>query len=966
MFHRDELHTGVAEGVGNVNPQTGPRIRWTYQVTAPPPETDFAKYRWYSSFPLGDLDGDGTLEVVVTSADNFVLPHRVIALKDTPGQNPPVRELWSFSSPSTDVRFGVDQYSAALADADGDGLLDVLFSSKDGFVRALKGTTGEVIWEYDTDHFIEAGPMIGDLDGDGALEVIVPTDCAPGPECVGQIANGALYVFAANPRGGNPVLWSLEFPFKLDSAEPALVDLDPNDGRNLKAIVFGAWDGKLHVLWSNPDGSIVQNEFDLRQLENLGGHGGGDGSFPNAVVRSTPLLYDFGQGWTAVLGWMPDWNVGWEARIGAVRINADMRAGTVEFTPLWNISRDDWKSSVALLPLPGRNLVVTGYGIGNQENTGNYGRCDWVLGGIIAIDPLTGQVVWENDYGDREGNVRGSPAVADIDGDGAMEVLLTMGCYGKIYAYDGATGAQEWGFQLGPRTIGTPSVGDLDGDGTLEIVVPSYDGKVYALGVGEQPRRPRRRLIPSASTGAATVQVNGAQRYQTFEGFGASLTIFEETGVYNRHDPSQPVVTTATRQQREAIADLLYRQLGLSRLRIFLEDFEPVNDNADPFTFNPSAFDWSVVDAELGFAVLAQPYGLRTPWLTFAMEAGEKQAWLRTSPQACSLNPAMIDEEVEWLLAGALRARQQGMDLQYMTINNEPDLCPPSSFKIEVADYVTIVKRLGARLRAEGLQTMIVVSDGWLPTNAIEYMRAALADPEARAYIGALATHSYDDYSYAAAMMEASAGGRPPSHAAVTVREQIRELSRQYNLPVWMTEVCYCVPQQGLSEFDLVWTRLNHLYDELTITNVAAFDGMNSFFIYRPGVQDEFVNVYFRPDGALDRFELSLYGSLIGHYSRFIVPGSVRLGVSSSDPRVRVVAFQRPDGRVTLVALNDNPYPVTVEVSLTGLNPLPAALSVVTSREGALWQENPDLPLAGGKTQLVLPALSVTSLLEKR
>lgn len=481
MFHRDELHTGVAEGVGNINPQTGPRIRWTYQVTAPPTEADFAKYRWYSSFPLGDLDGDGTLEVVVTTPDNSGEPDRIIALKDMPGQDPPVRALWTYTSPNTAGKWGFDQYSAALADADGDGLLDVFFSSKDGFVRALKGTTGQVIWEYDTNHFIEAGPMIGDLDGNGTLEVVVPTDCTPGPECVGQVASGALYVFAANPNGGNPVLWSQEFPFKLDSAEPALVDLDPNDGQNLKAIVFGAWDGKLHVLWRNPDGRIVQAEFDLRQFEGGGGHG----SLPNAVVRSTPLLYDFGQGWTAVFGWMPDWTVGWEARIAAVRINADMRAGTVEFTPLWNISRDDWKSSVALLPLPGRNLVVTGYGIGNRENTGNYGRCDWVIGGILAIDPLTGEVVWENDFGDREGNVRGSPAVADIDGDGAMEVILTFGCYGKIHAFDGATGAQEWEFQLGPRTIGTASLGDLDGDGTLEIIAPSYDGKVYALEGGQ-------------------------------------------------------------------------------------------------------------------------------------------------------------------------------------------------------------------------------------------------------------------------------------------------------------------------------------------------------------------------------------------------------------------------------------------------------------------------------------------------
>ena len=101
-------------------------------------------------------------------------------------------------------------------------------------------------------------------------------------------------------------------------------------------------------------------------------------------------------------------------------------------------------------------------------------------GGVVAVR-RDGQVAWENEF-TNEGNVRGSPAVADIDGDGQLEVLLGVGCFGKLYAYDGATGREEWGIQVGPRLIASPSVGDLDGDGALEIVIASYDGKVYALG----------------------------------------------------------------------------------------------------------------------------------------------------------------------------------------------------------------------------------------------------------------------------------------------------------------------------------------------------------------------------------------------------------------------------------------------------------------------------------------------------
>jgi outer membrane protein assembly factor BamB len=475
MFHGDAAHTGVAAGSGAVDRLTGPVVRWSHAVIPPPEGDDLIALRWYSSFPLGDLDGDGTLEVVVTSPDNSEVTGELLVLKDTPGQDPPVQVLWEVQFDGLTDDDGVDQYSAALADADGDGVLDVIYTSKDGWVRALRGRDGAVLWSYETGRFIEAGPVVADLDANGTEEIVIPTDCELGDGCPGSTLGGAMLVVSARSDGDvNAPLWTREYECKLDSAEPALVDLDPDDASDGLAIVFGSWCGDLHVLATDASGELVESRYDLQQLDPTIHHGA------PTVMRSTPMVADFGDGPTAVFGWMPDWTIGTEARISAVRLEADAASGQVQFAPQWTVTRDDWKSSVALLPTADGPRVVTGYGIGTLSGTGSYGACDPAMGGIVSLD-RDGEVAWEDEFED-EGNVRGSPAVADLDGDGVLDVVMGLGCYGDLRAWDGETGAIEWSLPLGPRTIASPSIGDLDGDGSLEVVIASYDGQVYAVG----------------------------------------------------------------------------------------------------------------------------------------------------------------------------------------------------------------------------------------------------------------------------------------------------------------------------------------------------------------------------------------------------------------------------------------------------------------------------------------------------
>jgi hypothetical protein len=129
-----------------------------------------------SSPAIGDIDGDGRLEAVVGAGDFY---HRGDSTKVF---------AWHIDDGSAvagwPVNTGAVTYSSpALGDLDGDGRLDVVIGSRDGIVRAYKGN-GQLLWAHHTRfntgpaQFVNASPIIADLNGDGRNDVGVGNDRA--------------------------------------------------------------------------------------------------------------------------------------------------------------------------------------------------------------------------------------------------------------------------------------------------------------------------------------------------------------------------------------------------------------------------------------------------------------------------------------------------------------------------------------------------------------------------------------------------------------------------------------------------------------------------------------------------------------------------------------------------------------------------------------------------------------------
>jgi uncharacterized repeat protein (TIGR01451 family) len=234
-----------------------------------------------------DLDGDGTLEIIVTGAvydrvNTWVYEH-----------DGTLRSGWPQLSDDSGYAYGVFNDNAAVGDVDGDGTGEIVVPSDVHYICAYEPNGvqipansmygdkgwGEVgVWEsldielrgwgacsgaraerYRT-NFAHGPAVIGDVDGDGASEVVATGnvyDCAVGHP-PGKY-NG-VYIFNADRSRFNQGGYDWQDPpvdpgaplsedwneIESNQPNPALADLD-GDGE--QEIIYASYDGRVHAFW---------------------------------------------------------------------------------------------------------------------------------------------------------------------------------------------------------------------------------------------------------------------------------------------------------------------------------------------------------------------------------------------------------------------------------------------------------------------------------------------------------------------------------------------------------------------------------------------------------------------------------------------------------------------------------------------------------------------------------------------
>ena len=389
-----------------------------------------------SSPAVDDLDGDGEPEIVVTSLRGYlhVFDRHGGARDGFPQGVDPMLSDPASTSPSRVVDRGFGS-SPALGDLDGDGDLEIVVGAMDGYLYAWHddGTPVDgwpVALSYEGPDSIPMArivgtPALGDVDADGIVDAVVGTNesvsnyygLAYAVHGDGNLHPGSAYL------DGWPVTLFGAFTAALPivgegtTASPALVDLDG--------------DGPLEV--------VLQTTAD-----------------PGLVLRADGSSY-------VELGHFGD-----------------------QFGPWSNVRAEAFlhgvsSASVGDLDVDGIYDVINGgidpeFGLGIVSD-GKRREFDHLLG---AWNTETGMFIKGFPRQMEDIQFFMNPAVADLNADGFPEVISGSGGF-FVHAFDFEGEEPEgWPKSTAGWVTSSPAVGDLDGDGLLEVVTATRSGYLFA------------------------------------------------------------------------------------------------------------------------------------------------------------------------------------------------------------------------------------------------------------------------------------------------------------------------------------------------------------------------------------------------------------------------------------------------------------------------------------------------------
>ncbi len=360
----------------------------------------------------------------------------------------------------------------AIADVNGDGVLDLVVADADGHVTTFDGHEGKVIFSTPLPGRIIASVAVTDLTADGADEVIVGTN------------NGR--VFVLNARG--QIVWESPSDLGLGEITNRPVFADVNDDGVPDVIVPTSRRGLVALdgsrgwkIWSTEEmssGSVVTTPA--------------VGDINDDRVTDFIYLTEGGQAVAVSAAGERVWKL-WESDdLGAVDyaspalITADRQQLVVAATRNGITALNAENGRMAWSQRTSGRYLASPIGISVAERRSHDVLVVNSEGVARLLSGRTGDEIWDTALGQ---SVTASPAAFDFT-DNRIPDIVIQTANGRMLVIDSRNGRNllDLDADTGHSFTASPLLGDLTGDSLLEITAVDENGKIVAFSFNRRVR----------------------------------------------------------------------------------------------------------------------------------------------------------------------------------------------------------------------------------------------------------------------------------------------------------------------------------------------------------------------------------------------------------------------------------------------------------------------------------------------
>ncbi len=327
-------------------------------------------------------------------------------------------------------------------------------------LNAKSGKIGEK-WKYDVGSSMSSGPVVADIDGDGAFEIVTGTN------------DGKLIALDQSGK----LKWSYSVTEKIDDLELMFLDNATINGIGNTphtSDIFG--NGKTNILFGTELGYVYLLDFGGKLIWKFKTEG---------AIRGGVICNNFGET---------------EKKIIFGSIDKHVYCLTKDGKLLWKFNVD---SEIEGSPTIVNNQILIGTNSGELVCLSKDGEFVWRFktGAKITAQPICdllgndkmriivgstdnylycldflGNLVWKFKTG---GAIYGKVVVDDLNKNGISEIVFGS-CDNFLYCLN-HEGKKLWSFETDFWVVSTPIIFDIDNDGKKEIIVGSYDHNIYVL-----------------------------------------------------------------------------------------------------------------------------------------------------------------------------------------------------------------------------------------------------------------------------------------------------------------------------------------------------------------------------------------------------------------------------------------------------------------------------------------------------